>query len=169
MFRCVSAALSGLLLAPACLADPVPEIRMKAAFLYNFALFTEWPDATGPLLRLCVLGQDFDAATFHEIDGQEVNGRKLHLVQLASADDARSCQILYVGESERARVQRILAQLNEAPVLTVSDDDEMAKSGIMIAMHLENRKMVFSVNAESVKRSHLNLSSRLLRLARKVD
>ena len=161
--------LSGLLLAPLCHADPVPEGKMKVAFLYNFGLQTEWPASTGSTLRLCVLSQDPFAESMNDIDGQEVNGRKLQIVRLSSTTEVKACQILYLGEAETPRVKSILNTLNDAPVLTVSDDANLAKSGIMISMFMTNRRLVFNVNTNPVKRSGLTLSSRLLRLAKNVD
>jgi hypothetical protein len=166
--RRVSAALLGWLMVLTCHADPVPEYRMKAAFLYNFALFTEWPKTTDTSLRLCIFSSEPLGEALAEIEGHEVNGLKLRVVHLSNASAARSCQILYLGESVRADVKNILRELGDAPVLTVSDVEDLAKSGIMLNVFPVGRRLAFEVYAEPVKRAHLTLSPRLLRLARSV-
>ena len=157
------------MLALGCRADPVPEFRMKAAFLYNFVLYTEWPKAADPMFRLCVLSQDFLGESFSELEGQDVNGRKIHVIYLTSPLEARSCQALYLGEAERERVKIILRDLGDAPVLTVGDAEDMARLGVMIVMFPESRRLVFSLNAEPIRRARLAVSARLLRLARNVN
>jgi len=158
-----------LLSMPLAVASPVPEYTMKAAFLYNFASLTEWPLKTGDSVRLCVVGQDPISTALKEIDNRFVNGKALQVVHLSDLSLAKECQILYLSEFEVADIKVILGELGDAPVLTVSDNLDMEKSGIMITMFSDSQRLAFSVNATSAKRAHLTLSSKLLRLAKHVD
>ena len=111
-------------------ADPAPEYKMKAAFIYNFALLTEWPKTADPALHLCVMGQDPIDEALREIENKEVNGRTLHVVHLSGTADVRACQIVYVGELGSVNIKVLLRELGDAPTLTISDEMSLAKSGI---------------------------------------
>lgn len=165
----VFAALLGLLAGVPSHADPAPEYKMKAAFLYNFVQLTEWPKATDTWLRVCIIGQDPIGEALQGIEGAEVNGRYIKVIRLSNLADANACEALYLGDSEPFDIKSALDRLGESPVLTISDNLDMEKSGVMITMFPASRRLVFNVNAESAKRAHLTLSSRLLRLAKHVD
>lgn len=169
MMRNLLLIILSLLSMPLAAASPVPESKMKAAFLYNFASLTEWPLKSGDSVRLCVIGQDPISSALKEIDNRSVNGKGLQIVHLPDLSSARECQILYLSEFEIADVKVMLGELGDAPVLTVSDNLDMEKSGIMITMFSDSQRLAFSVNATSAKRAHLTLSSKLLRLAKHVD
>lgn len=162
-------ALLGLLTALTSDAEPATEYKMKAAFLYNFVQLTEWPKANDTWLRLCIFGQDPIGEALQALDGAEANGRYIKIVRLSSVAAANTCETLYLGESEPIDIQNTLKKLGESPVLTISDNLDMVKSGVMITMFPESQRLVFRVNAESAKRAHLILSSKLLRLAKHVD
>ncbi len=157
----------GLLLRPA-QADPMPEYAMKAAYLYNFALFTEWPASGDSVLNLCVIGKDPFGPALDSIDGKVINGMRLSVRRQDKSDNLKACQILFVSEAEEANWPKWLKELEEAPVLTVTDDEELLKAGAMIGLSVENRHLTFAINAEAAKRAHLSISSKLLRLAKAV-
>lgn len=165
--RPVVVILYGLLVATTGHAESLPEYKMKAAFLYNFVQLAEWPKSSEALLRLCVDEQDPIVDALREIEGYEVNGRHIKIVLLSNSSAGAGCDTLYLGES--ADVKSMLNKLGESSVLTVSDSIDSEKSGVMISMFPIGRRLVFSVNAESAKRAHLTLSSKLLRLAKHVD
>lgn len=169
MMRNLLLIILSLVSMPYAVAGPVPEYMMKAAFLYNFASLTEWPLKTGDSVRLCVVGQDPVGSALKEIDNRYVNGRGLQIIHLPDFSSARECQILYLSELEIEDVKMIRNELGDAPVLTVTDDVDMEKSGIMITMFSDGQRLAFSVNASLAKRSHLSFSSKLLRLAKHVD
>jgi hypothetical protein len=151
----------------------VSEVDVKAAFLFNFTRFVEWPDApaqpSAPF-RMCVVA---DAATTAVIEktmqGEHVNGRPSQTTVPASPDEVRACHILFVGRSESGRVAPLLAAVRDRPVLTVSDAERFTSRGGMIAFVREDDRVRFDVNLGVAKRSGLSLSSRLLRVARNVE
>ncbi|MES2014000.1 MAG: YfiR family protein [Pseudomonadota bacterium] len=169
VYKALTAMLLGLLVTITSRADSLPEYKMKAAFLYNFVQLTEWPKSSETLLRICVVGQDPIVEALQDIEGSEVNGRRIKVVQLPDVSGDSLCDALYLSESESIDVKGVISKLGESPVLTVSDNIDVAKSGVMISMFPMSKRLVFNVNAESAKRAHLTLSSRLLRLAKHVD
>src|SRR5450830_341199 len=161
--------LLGLLVATTSYADPAQEYKMKTAFLYNFIQLTEWPKTTDTPLRLCIFEQDPISEALQGLEGVEAGGRRIKVIHLTSIDAANTCETLYLGEPEPDVIKNILSKLGESPVLTISDNMDLAKSGVMITMYPESRRLVFRVNIASTKHAHLTLSSRLLQLARHVD
>lgn len=149
-------------------AEPIPEYDMKAAFLYNFAVFTEWPTALGKNLNLCILGTDSFGSSLEDINGKPVNGARLNIFRISNFRHINTCNMLFFGESERSDAQRIIEEIGDRPILTVTDANGLVEEGIIIGMQLVKNKLIFEVNAESSERTKLVLSSKLLRLARKI-
>ena len=148
------------------------EYDVKAAFLFNFTKFVEWPpaafaDERSPL-KICVLGDNPFGKTLHALMGEEVGGRRLLLAHLENLKDLESCHVLYVSRSERDRLAQVLAGVRGAPVLTVADSPGFIDQGGMINFILENSKVRFDVNQEAAERAGLKISSRLLALAKHV-
>lgn len=158
----------GMTLSSSASADPIPEYAMKAAYLYNFALFTEWPALPDDNLNLCVLGKDPFGTALDAVEGKPVRGLRLTVNRIGKTGSIEHCQILFLRETEGVNIRRLLADLEEAPVLTVTDNDSLMQAGVMIGMTIENKHLTFDINAEAARRAHLSLSSKLLRLARTV-
>ena len=149
-------------------AEVASDVAVKAAFLYNFAKFTQWPalPAAAPLV-LCVLGDDaVGTALTDTIRGQQIDGHGLEVRRLASGASAQSCHVLFVAGSDVRRAAPTLDDVRELPILTVSDGSGFAQTSGMIELFVEAGHMRFAVNIDSVQRSRLHLSSRLLGLAR---
>jgi hypothetical protein len=164
----VSAAFLLLTLPRPSSADPVPEYAMKATFLYNFAKFTEWPALPRKSFNLCILGHNPFGTFLDNIEGQLVHDLPLTVVRLSLADNLKNCQILFFDASESVNAKRILDQLGDAPVLTITDAEGLVQNGMMIGMITANNRIVFEVNFAAVRHVRLNISSKLMRLAQKV-
>lgn len=148
------------------------EPDVKAAFLYNFTRYVEWPaESRKPSepFRLCVVADSvITNAVKRTIEGESVNGRPLVMTAPRSVQDAHRCQILFVGRSEYRRASRLLAAVRGEPVLTVGDAARFTEQGGMIEFLLQDNRVRFDVNLRSAQRSKLRVSSDLLRIARKV-
>lgn len=150
----------------------LPEYTVKAAFVYNFARFTQWPeaafrDAASPL-QLCVLGQDpFDGA-LDTIAGKTIGSRALTISHPLWASEARDCHILFVGETASERLPEIVALLEGSPVLTIGDTPDAARTGGIIGLENVENRIRFQVNLDAAQQSGLRLSSRILDLATSV-
>jgi uncharacterized protein DUF4154 len=149
---------------------PADEYQVKAAFLYNFAKFVEWPDdafaSPSNALPLCVLGEDpFGRAIDDVLSGKKVEGRALTLRRLSDARQAKGCRILFVSSSEPRSVLSVLASVNESGVLTVGESNSAVSEGMIINFILEGSKIRFVINTAAAEREKLRFSSRLLSLA----
>ena len=149
------------------------EYQVKAAFLFNFAKFVEWPassfsDASAPL-RICVFGRDPFGEELRNITKEKtVNGRKLEVTQVFDLQGARTCQILFIASSETARLKQILASLRGTDALTVGDTKGFVEQGGMINFVLENSRVQFEVNRKAAEQGGLKISSKLLSVAKLV-
>ncbi len=149
-------------------ASDLPEYRLKAAFLYNFALFTEWPAEVGPTLNLCVFGKDPFGEEIEPLQGKAVGSRKITVHRKASVESLKDCQFVFVASSAIGSLARVLDGLRGAPVLTVADTPGAARQGVALNMAVAQNKVTFEANLEAARAARLNLSSKLLRLAAEV-
>ena len=146
------------------------EYQVKAAFIYKFASYVQWPAASpGNAARpftIGILGEDPFGPSFEEIvRGQKVGQRPVRLVRFADVDDFTQCDILFISASEQLKVRRILATLRGAPVLTVADMDGFAERGGMINLTNEGKRIRFAINVAAIEHARLKAASQLLRLA----
>ena len=149
------------------------EKAVKAAFLYNFTKFVEWPpsafegDATP--FRVCVFGdQSFRREVEAMMAGESVAGRPVQ-VSAPPANELRRCHIAYFGASEAERAAQLMAQLQKFPVLTVGEGTRFLGQGGLIAFAIQDDRVRFDVNKRGADRTGLVISSKLLRVARHVD
>jgi hypothetical protein len=147
----------------------VTEPALKAAFILNFAKFTQWPadagSATSPL-ALCVLGDDAVGAELERsVKGRVIDGRSL-TVFFASTLAPRACHLLYLSGMPASQASQVIATLRDMPVLTVSDLDGFTDVGGIAQFYFEQGRLRFTIHVPSAKRVRLELSSRLLALAK---
>lgn len=145
---------------------------MKAAFIYNFAKFVEWPQgarADEPFV-VTVLGADpFGRALEDALRGKTVEGRPIVLRRAARLDEVGASQILFISGSEAPALASILKRIEADPVLTVGDMGQFAAHGGIIGFRLEGERIRLDISLAAAERSRLRLSSQLLRIARIVD
>lgn len=159
-----------LLLLAAPLRAAAPEYDLKAAFLFNFAKFVEWPESAfagerAPL-TICVYGDDPFGSTLDEVvQGERVGERTLLVQRPGSPDGLGGCHVLFVSRSEKDRLGEVMSQVRDKPVLTVSDTDGFLRAGGVINFVLEGNKVRFLIDQEAAGRSELKISSKLMRLA----
>jgi YfiR/HmsC-like len=161
--------LAGLLaFAPAARADDLPEYRLKAAFLYNFALFTEWPAEVGGTLNLCIHGNDPFGKELDGLQGKAVGERSLAVQRKAIGESVGSCQVVFIAASSIGSLPRVLEGLRGRPVLVVTDSPGAARQGAALNMAVAQNRITFEANLQAARGAGLNLSSKLLRLATEV-
>ena len=151
-------------------AQSLSEYQAKAAFLYNFARFVEWPaDSPGDPFVIGILGEDpFRGALETTVKDKTVEARPVLVRRVSSAEAARSFQILFISASERDRLPSILDSLKGSAVLTVGETEGFASRGGVINFVIEDDRERFEVNTAAAGRARLKISSRLLGLARVV-
>jgi hypothetical protein len=146
------------------------DYEVKAAFLYNFARFVEWPAEAGPdpgtPFVIAILGRDpFGAVLDETVAGKTVGGRPIEVRRVARVDEARDAQIVFVSPSERANVAAILKALERPGILTVGDTDGFATQGGAINFTVHARRVRFEINPAAAEQARLKMSSQLLKLA----
>jgi len=145
-----------------------PEYQLKTAFLYNFALFTEWPAATGRSLNLCIYGADPFGEELDALQGKPVGERVLAVRRIAAGESLAGCQIVFISASEISSLSIVLERLNGSTVLTVADSPGAARRGVALNMAVAQNKVTFEANLLAARGARVNLSSKLLRLATQV-
>ncbi|RJF99932.1 YfiR family protein [Noviherbaspirillum saxi] len=151
------------------IAQPVPEQDLKAAFVYNFVLFTDWPSDTtfeGNALNICIHANSAMRPAMAALNDRSIKGYRIAVRSLATLDNLRICHVLFVDSGDRERWTQIRKAVDGAPVLTVSDDEEIRLDGSIIALGAEGNRVVFDVDMRAARLARLGLSSKLLRLAR---
>jgi hypothetical protein len=150
------------------------EYQVKAAFLYNFAKFVQWPpevfQSSSAPLAICILGQDpFGRSLEDTVVGREIDGRSLAVRHISSVKQVAGCQVLFIGAAEYKRSPPMLADIRTPGVLTIGDSDASGADGVVINFKLDGGKVRFEINVEAAEREKLRISSRLLSLAQIVD
>ena len=150
---------------------PPGEYEVKAAFLYNFTKYVEWPvpafRESGDSLVICVLGRDpFGSILDETLRGESVHAKKLAIRRLARVDEAAGCHVLFVSSSEERDVARILKAIEVTSVLTVGEVEGFAERGGIVNLRKEQNKVRFDINVEAAERSGLKISSQLLKLGK---
>ena len=171
--------LAAAVLLPAALVraqtEPPPaasptEYEVKAAFLYNFARFVEWPesafsDPKAPFV-VGVFGFDpFGADLDEAVRGETVRGHPLVVRRIRTAAEAADCQIIFIHSSERERLDDLLVVLDKRSTLTVSDAEGVAQHGVMIRLLTQAGRIRMRINVDSARAAQLTISSNLLRSA----
>jgi hypothetical protein len=151
--------------------QPVDEYQVKAAFLYNFAKFVEWPPEVfkSPMdpITICVIGQDpFGGALDKAVSGKLVDGRPFLVRPQPDARTVSGCQVVFISASERKRFRTIVEDLKTRSALTVSEINGFAENGGMVNFQLEDGKVRIEINPGAAAQERLRISSKLLSLAR---
>lgn len=168
------------------------EYTVKAAFIYNFAKFVEWPEYAFPketnVINLCIASPNRSVDAFFELNDKIVRGkpptryshlmgipqRKEHLLKISvkkceTAIDARDCHILFIGSTDEAFVRERLNFVKGQSVLTVGEMKSFTELGGIINFFMDNNRLRFEVNLEAAQKAGLQLSSQLLMSAEIVN
>jgi hypothetical protein len=151
-----------------------PEYQVKAAFIFNFAKFVEWPQHAfkGPEdpIEICILGQNVFGNSLEEVIHRKIiEGRTLVVRHITDIEPPENkCQILFVHSSERKPFRLAARSLSGRAVLTISDMPGFSADGGVITLRLESGKVRFEINVNAAARAKLHISSKLLRLAQVV-
>lgn len=147
-----------------------PEYKLKAAFIYNFARFTTWSDRPDKLIHLCVLGRDPFGSALDTIEDKEVGHFHLTVRRLRSAEEAmRTCQIVFITDAELENFMMQPEPVRAAAgILTIADHEGAARRGIIIELTTDDQKIGFEFNQDIARQRKVDVTSKVLRLARKV-
>jgi hypothetical protein len=151
-------------------SDPRLERQVKAAMLYNFAKFIEWPAAmfpspSAPLVVAVAGGDSWRTMLRGALEGKTVYGRPISVRSYEDCPNGGTCHVVFVADSEVKRLPEILAFSARGPTLTIGDIDDFARAGGIIGLRIEDKRVRFEINLEAAQRAGLSISSKLLRLA----
>lgn len=170
------ALLMGLVLAvaPPLSAQTATEYQLRAAFVYNFAKFVEWPprvfaSSTAPF-TLCVYEKGPVADALEQgVAGKTVQNRMISVKAVATLGQSKGCQVLYFDQTAGAHLGEMLSGLEAEHVLTVGETDKFTKAGGIIGFIMESGMLRFGINNAAARKSGLEISSKLLSLAKQVE
>lgn len=149
------------------------EYQVKAAFLFHFAQFVEWPpeafrDGSSPMVY-CTIGEDpFGGALEASLSGKTLGARSMVVRHLKQPQEIQDCQVLFIPAEEKKSVAAALAGAAGRPMLTVGESEHFAAEGGMIGFCLDENKIGFEINLDEAEHAKLKISARLLALAKKV-
>ena len=165
-----------LLTAAAARADEpsTREYRVKAAFIFHFLQFTDWPanafaGEDAPIIVAIVGDDPFDGALWQALNDKRVGRRAVLLRQFAAAPppaELLGCHLLFVSQAMGNPMGNLLQQVRGTPVLTVSDEGNFTEAGGVMRLLVEENKVRFEVNVTAAQRQQLKMSAKLLKLAR---
>jgi hypothetical protein len=150
------------------------ETDVKATFVFQFSRYAEWPAATMAVaqrlpFKVCsVADGGFDRSLDKVLEGETVAGRPMARVVPDTLQDARACQILFIGDIEPERVKSLLTSVERQPVLTVGDAPDFLEWGGQIRLVRDGTRVRFDINLPAARLNNIVLRSQLLRIARKV-
>lgn len=152
-------------------ADSSTEYRVKAAFLYHFVQFTEWPEQMFPQkdsrIRICVYGENpFNGFLKQVFDGKSVNAHQFLIQYRISTAEIESCHVVFVNRKIEVEKKAVQRDLQRSRALIVGESESFLQYGGMIQFVLEENKVRFAVNPDALKRNNIHMSSKLLRLAK---
>jgi hypothetical protein len=148
----------------------VEEYAVKAAFVLNFARYTQWSaecfDSPTEPFRLCVLGNKAIEPAFQALNEKKIGSRTLHVRFITMAKDTGQCHILFISEDiDRTTLLETLAAVRDKPVLTIGETKAFINSGGVINLFNRKGRLYFEINKTAARQQRLKLSSRLLKLA----
>ena len=153
--------------------DAPTEYQVKAAYLFNFLKFVEWPgdpiaNTNGHWVIGIVGDNPFGDELTQIVSGKTIQGRELLVRRFQPGEDLHACHVLFISASEKKRLPSVLATLSGSSVLTVGDMDHFIESGGMIQFVMEEKRVRFAIDVGASSQARLKVSSKLLSLARTV-
>lgn len=148
------------------------EYDVKAAFLFNFAVFTTRA-AAQPLpastpYAICVYGKDVFGPALKSIAGRQIDGRMVAVRQAHTLDELRPCQLVFLGDIDRSTAAKVTSAIAGMGIITVAEVKDFPLSGVVFNLIVADERVAFQVNTVAARTQQLEVSSKLLRLARGV-
>lgn len=154
-------------------AQAISEYQVKAAYLYSFAKFVEWPagtfkNAMDPI-RLCILNDKSFQAQLNQIaENRQIAGHPVLVTLVQDGKQSRGCQELFISSSQSRETMQIVDSLRGASVLTVGETDDFVEQGGIINFVVFGEHVQFQVNQKAATQAGLHMSSQLLSVAKRV-
>lgn len=154
-------------------AQSATENQVKAAYLFNFAKFVEWPaetfDKADSPMNFCSLGRSGVVDEMDSVRGKSVHGHMITVKHLHGPEDIKGCHLVFMASSAVKNQQRLLQAARGLPMLLVGETSGFALAGGTINFIQENERLLFEISIKAAESAHLKISSRLLAVARIVS
>ena len=151
------------------------EYEVKAAFLEKFTRFIEWPkevhleDLNKPFI-IAVIGENPFSSILNNMYAKlKIKNKKVEIRYISTVEEITDCNILFISESEKARIKHIISHTEKKPILTISDEKNFSKKGILITLYVKSSHISFEVNSNAVHNAGLYMSSLLLNLSKAIS
>ena len=150
---------------------PIPEIELKAEFIWRFTLYVEWPPTvlrragTAPFVIGIVGGGPMIDALTHTVRGRQIKERQVVIRQVVDLETLPECHIIFITSSAEPELDRVLDRTRGRPVLTISDSTGFASRGVIINFFLDGDQLRFEINETSARASGLELRSKLMQVS----
>jgi hypothetical protein len=163
-----------ILIAPGTNVSRELEYQVKAAFLYNFLKYVQWPNqalAVGEPIRICILGADpFGQILDRTIANRTVEQHPLEVRRISRPGNSiYVCHLAFMSHAETHRYPDWFAAIGEKPILTVGEEPDFINAGGAIEFVLIEDKVRFDINEQALTRAGVSLSSRIMALARRIQ
>lgn len=149
------------------------EIQIKAAFLYKFTGYVEWPkssfkDTNSPITIGVVAADEIADELRHMVSGRTMQSRPLNVIEISKESDLSGVHVLFIGRDANARLARLIEAVRQRPILAVTDIPDGLDRGGMINFVIAKRRVQFEIAVDAAEKAGLVLSSRLLSVALRV-
>ena len=144
------------------------EGTVKAAFLYNFAKFIQWPDEQRPTLRLCVMGDSVLGKAFDGLIGKPVRNMLISVRHAIVFQDIPQCDLVFLPATQARSLERVRQIVNGYPILIVTENTDTLAKGAIVTLIPSDDRIVFEVDLTVARQLGLQVSAKMLQLARKV-
>jgi hypothetical protein len=141
------------------------KTSVQAAFLYNFAVFTDWPDLPEHEFSFCVLGDEGMLEALASVKNKQMKGKPILVRKIDSSRHWQGCQVLFIGAAEHRAIKDIYEQSGSAPVLIIAEEGAYDVQNVFIVLSEQQNKVSFRINRTEAAKRSMAFSSKLLKLA----
>ncbi len=141
------------------------EYSLKAVFTLNFARLTQWPYSDNSSITFCIMGNNSMLDAFKLIEHKRINSKNVTLKIISHDKDIINCQVLFLSGISHSRIRKLYSYARNHPILTISEAEDISRSGAIINFIQNGDKIRFQINLNYSHQAGLKLSSRLLKLA----
>ena len=149
-------------------AEAMSEMSLKAALLYKFAQFTDWPPPSPPQYRLCVLGKDLFEGALNAWQQRKLQGNPVVVGYPSSLNEAKNCQVLFLNPANPNQLSQWVAGLKGLPILTISDQADAWNEGVMIALFTDSNRITFKIDTQVARQVGISFRATMLQVAQEV-
>jgi hypothetical protein len=169
----IAAQLTVLLFSPVSAASEarIEESTLKAVYIEKFTRFVEWPkeseiDDTSKPFVIGIIGEDSFEPTLRKIfSTRKIRDKNVVIRRISGVDEIGDCHLLFISNISKEKLQKVLASIKGRPILTISDTESFAMSGVLINFYVSNDRLRFEINEAAVRKSNLTFSYRLMQIA----